>query len=253
MNKITIIGNWKMNLRNSSSNNLINQIQTKLNNNDYHHANIIVCPSFIHLLPVKSELNIKIKLGCQDLFWENDGAYTGEISAPMVKDAGCKYAIIGHSERRMNLNESDNMINKKIIACFNNQITPIVCIGETIKQRKYNQTLKVLKNQILSAFKNISPNKFKNIYLAYEPIWAIGSNRPASPRDAKKAAIYIKNTVLKKYKALKNDFIKVLYGGSVNAQNIRSFTEIEEIDGVLVGGESISSSGFVKLINNSYK
>lgn len=253
MNKVTIIGNWKMNLRKSSSKILINEIQNKLNNEDYYHADIIVCPSFIHLMTVQSELNKKIKLGCQNLFWQNDGAFTGEISAPMIKDAGCRYAIIGHSERRIYLSESDDMINKKIIACLNNQITPIICIGETMKQRKNNQTLKVLKKQILLAFENISFNKLKNIIFAYEPIWAIGSNQPASPQDAKRAAIYIKNTMLDKYKALKNDFVKVLYGGSVNAQNIRSFTKIEEIDGVLAGGESINSSGFARLIKNSYK
>lgn len=253
MNKNIIIGNWKMNLKINSSQKLIKDIQRNLGQKDFENCNIIVCPSNIHLENVKSKIKTKISLGCQNLFWEKDGAYTGEISTSMMKNIGCKYAIIGHSERRIYLNETNEMINKKIKACQENNITPILCIGESASQRKNNKTKLFIKKQILSAYKGIDIKKFKNIIIAYEPIWAIGSSNPACPEDANEVATYIKNLLSDSYKNISENTISVLYGGSVNAKNINSFMNMNEIDGSLVGGESIKSTGFVGIIKNSYK
>lgn len=253
MDKSIIIGNWKMNLKINSSQKLIKDIQRNLSKKDFNCCEIIVCPSNIHLESVYNKMKTKISLGCQNLFWENDGAYTGEISAAMMKNINCKYAIIGHSERRNYIKETDEMINKKIRACQNNSITPILCIGESAKQRKDLNTRSFLKKQILSAYRGINFNNFRSIIIAYEPIWAIGSSNPANPEDANEIALYIKKLLINNYKNIDKKTINILYGGSVNAKNIKSFTDMNEIDGSLVGGESIKPAGFVGIIKNSYK
>jgi len=252
MNKKIIIGNWKMNLNSDSSLRLIKEIKKKTNKEDFKNTNVILCPSFIHLDAAKKILPKEIVLGSQNVFWEDEGAYTGEISPRMIKKIGCKYAIVGHSERRLILKETDDMVNKKVIACLNNNINPILCVGEDYQERKMKRTEVKIINQVVSGLKDVKREDIKKIIFAYEPIWAIGTDNPANPDDAEEVAIYIKKIIgrYKKYKEFNK--IKVVYGGSVDSKNIRSFADMNNIEGSLVGGESLKAKAFTDIIKNSY-
>lgn len=251
-NKNIIVGNWKMNLTAKTAISLIKKIKSSLSRTDLNNCNVIVCPSFVHLQIVQKELIKNIALGCQNIFWEREGAYTGEISTKMAKNLKCKYAIIGHSERRNILNETDVMINKKIKQCQQESIIPILCVGERQEERQSGHTNRILKNQLLKAYHEINLTKFKEVIVAYEPIWAIGTKNPSSPIDANDAAIFIKE-VIARNKRIKIENIKVLYGGSVDSHNISNFLNEEFIDGSLVGGASIKASSFTRIIKNSHK
>ncbi|MFH1837879.1 MAG: triose-phosphate isomerase [Candidatus Kuenenbacteria bacterium] len=245
------IANWKMNLTKKESLELTKNIVKKFKNQieiKKNKLDIILCPSFVSLSDVQKILsNSSIKFGAQNVFWEEKGAFTGEISASMLKKIGCQYVIIGHSERRQYLKETDEIINEKIKICLKFGLKPILCIGE--KSLKTNKPSIV--EQLKKDLKGISQKKIEKIIIAYEPIWAISTNstgKICSPKRAVEKIKIIRKTISDFFNLAQNQKIKILYGGSVNHANIKSFTDQSDIDGVLVGGASLKINEVVKMI-----
>ncbi len=241
-----IAGNWKMNNTIKEGLQLVKEIKnSKLNEN----VEVVVCVPFVGLSEIKKALeNTNIKLGAQNMHWEESGAFTGEISPLMLKEIGVDYCIIGHSERRQYFNELDFTVNKKIKAALLHGIKPIVCVGETLEQRESNIEKEVVKSQILTAFEDIEEKDLENIVIAYEPIWAIGTGKTASSDDANDMIGFIRDIIGEKYGEAKEK-IRIQYGGSVKPSNIKELMEKPEIDGALVGGASLKAKDFVDLIN----
>lgn len=244
-----IIANWKMNLSYKESLRYIKDIKSFLVG--LKDIKIILCPAFVSLVDVKKEIKLKkIEIGAQDVFWMEEGAYTGEVSIQSLKEIGCKYVIIGHSERRQFLNETDTMINRKVQIVLSHNLTPILCIGENLDQRNENLTSKILREQLLEDLKIIDFKNNQQIIIAYEPVWAIGTGHEATADQVNEAVIIIKSQLAKLYpnKDIEKSF-KILYGGSVDENNIRSFLDIDIIDGFLVGGASANKTHFIKLLD----
>lgn len=241
-----IAGNWKMNNTIKEGLQLIEEIKSyKLNDN----VEAVVCVPFINLLDAKRSIgNTNIKLGAQNMHWEENGAYTGEISPLMLKEIGIDYVILGHSERRQYFNETDDTVNKKVKAAIRHGIKPIICVGETLEQRESNTEKEVVKNQILNALIDIEEKDIDNIVIAYEPIWAIGTGKTASSDDANNMLGFIRETIDGKYGEKKN-VIRIQYGGSVKPSNIKELMNKSDVDGALVGGASLAAEDFVNLIN----
>lgn len=247
MRKPIIAGNWKMNNTLSQSLELIEDIKKyKLNDN----IEAVVCVPFTNLRDVKKALEgTEIKLGAQNMHWKDSGAYTGEVSPLMLKEIGIDYCIIGHSERRQYFNETDETVNNKIKSALKHGIRPIVCVGETLDEREKSIEKEIVKNQVLKAFDNIDKEKVKDIIIAYEPIWAIGTGKTASSDDANEMCGFIREIIGDKYGKEAKASIRIQYGGSVNPNTIKDLMDKEEIDGALVGGASLNASDFVKLVN----
>jgi triosephosphate isomerase len=242
--RILIVANWKCNPTTLKGTKLLfDSVKNGLQN--IKNVEVVICPPFVYLPSLLEFLStwikIQVGLGAQDCFWEDQGAFTGEISPKMLKDLGVKYVIIGHSERRKYLNETDEMISKKIKAALKAKLKPILCIGETEKERKLGKTLQVLKKQLKMGLKNISNIELRtsNFILAYEPVWAIGTGKACQPEDAKKIYLFLRK-ILKK--------TPILYGGSVNSQNARDYIKIGKFQGLLVGGASLDAQEFVKIV-----
>lgn len=254
--KKLIAFNWKMNPASKKEAGDLLKIYLKtLTAKPYTlNAYFIVCPPFVYLSKIATSINrSRIKLGSQDIFWEESGAYTGEISPAMLKDLGVEYAIIGHSERRQYMGETDEMINKKIKAALLAGLKVILCVGETLLIRKKGkkEVENFIKKQLVSDLKDLkNASSFKlqasNLVVAYEPIWAIGTGVPCAPKDAQETIGFIKSFVAS---SLKLQDLIVLYGGSVNSQNVKSFVQLKGIDGALVGGASLKKEEVEKIIN----
>ena len=246
--KTFVIANWKMNPSTlTKAKVLFDEVAKGLE--DVKKTNVVICPPFPYLSIINNQLSL-IKLGAQNCFWEDKGSFTGEVSLPMLKDLGCKYVIIGHSERRQFLNETDRIINKKIKAGLIKNIRPIFCFGESKKDKDQGKTQTVLKKQLENGFKKISKSDVKKIIFAYEPLWAIGSGRPCSPDEANVIRLFIKKVITQKYFRSAANKIKILYGGSVNSSNVKSFIQQGGFQGVLVGGASLKPKEFIKLVKN---
>jgi triosephosphate isomerase len=254
-----IVANWKMNPQSlAEAMELFNSVKNwiKRHSNVLKNIGIIICPPFVYLSNIISSnpkhLTSTISLGAQNLFWEERGAFTGEISPKMLKNLGCQYVIVGHSERRKILGETDEMINKKMKAAIKAKLKPILCIGETEKERKFGKTLQVLKNQIKKALKGTSNIKLQtsNLVIAYEPVWAIGTGNPCKPEDAKGVLAFLKK-ITKQLNNLTTQQL-ILYGGSVDSQNAKDYIKVG-FDGLLVGGASLNSKEFIKIIKSIAK
>ncbi|NMB07403.1 MAG: triose-phosphate isomerase [Tissierellia bacterium] len=248
MRKPIIAGNWKMNNTISDSLALIEEIKKhKLNEN----VEAVVCVPFTSLSEVKKAIeSTNIKLGAQNLHWEENGAYTGEISPLMLKEIGIDYCIIGHSERRQYFNETDETVNKKIKTALKHNIKPIVCVGETLEEREAGREEEIVKEQVLKAFEDIDIKDVENIVIAYEPIWAIGTGKTASSEDANQMCKFIRSIIKRKYEEKTGENIRIQYGGSVKPNTIKELMEKEDIDGALVGGASLIAEDFAKLVNH---
>ncbi|OGY49090.1 MAG: triose-phosphate isomerase [Candidatus Buchananbacteria bacterium RIFCSPHIGHO2_02_FULL_45_11b] len=247
--KPLIIANWKMKLSSAQSAALAKEIKAKAG----HRAEVAICPSFTCLEAVGKILaGGEIKLGAQDCFWENNGAFTGEVSADQLKEAGCEMVIIGHSERRQHLLESDDMVHKKVRLAVQEGLTPIVCVGETFDQRQIGAADYVLIQQTTKALEGIEINPKQKVIIAYEPVWVIGSGQAIEPSQAQMAHQVIRHVLFDLFPSgpAKNNF-SVIYGGSVDGGNVRSFTGLEEIDGILVGGASLKAEDFLAVIRNA--
>ncbi len=243
-----IIANWKMNPASFiEAENLLKVIKSGVKKSD--DVKIVICPPAIYLAKIKT--NSDFELGIQNIFWEDKGAYTGEISAPMAKKIGASYAIIGHSERRRYLNETDEMVNKKIKSALKNNLKPILCVGETPEEKNQDKTSEVITKQLKTALKNISRFQILNsrFYLAYEPIWAIGTGETPTSNEVMTVALLIKKIISGLYDRQTADNLSILYGGSVTSKNALNFLDSAGMNGLLVGGASLNASEFLRIVN----
>ena len=217
--------------------------------NDVEDREILICPSFISLKDVSLIVDgTNIKLGAQNVCYEDKGAFTGEISASMLKEVGCSYAIIGHSERRHKFYETDDMVNKRVKNALKNGLTAILCVGETLDQRKADEISDVITTQVEKGLYEVSVEDMKNIVIAYEPVWAIGTGETATPEQAQEVHALIRGLVAKIYDDSVSNSIRILYGGSVKPDNAKELMGQEDIDGALVGGAALKSEDFSAIV-----
>jgi triosephosphate isomerase len=245
-----IAGNWKMNKTIAEAVNLVREMQPELN--EVQGVDKVLCPPFPALAALKELLEpTTIKLGAQNMYWEEKGAYTGEISPLMLKEF-CQYVILGHSERRQYFGETDDRVNKKIKAALAHGLIPIVCVGENLAQNEAGQTGDVVGGQVRGCLAGLSAEQVQGLIVAYEPIWAIGTGRPATGTGAN-AVIgqTIRGAISALYDAATAQAVRVQYGGSVNPKNIAEFISQIEIDGALVGGASLRAADFVEIVRIS--
>ncbi|HPI19809.1 MAG TPA: triose-phosphate isomerase [Candidatus Kapabacteria bacterium] len=246
MKKFLIAGNWKMNTTPKEAKELSLFIKNSIEQIE-NTVDILVCPPFTNITAAAEVLEgSMIKLGAQNCYFAEKGAFTGEISLQMLKALNCSYVIIGHSERRKIFKESNELINKKIIACLSTGIIPIFCIGETLEERQSGNTFNVLKEQMSIGLKDISKEQTKNIVIAYEPVWAIGTGIAATPEQIQETHHQIKEFLNELY----NDTMEnlILYGGSVDDKNAKSILELDDVNGGLIGGASLKGEVFLEII-----
>jgi len=249
MRKKVIAGNWKMFNDIPATANLINELKQKLNSNN---VDVIVCPPFTSLESAAKLLkDSSIKLGAQNMYYEESGAFTGEISAPMLKSAGCEYVILGHSERRTIFKENDEMINKKIKKALQTGLKPIFCIGETLKEREDGITETIVKNQVVGGLKDLTSNDLKQIIIAYEPVWAIGTGRNATPQQAQEVHYFIRKLISELYSEEAAQNLVIQYGGSVKPENAKDLLSQADVDGALVGGACLKADSFISIIKSA--
>ena len=249
MRKKVIAGNWKMNMLPNETIDFIDKLAplVKETNNE-----VILCVPYTDLFyALLTAQGTNIKIGAQNIYFEEKGAYTGEISGKMLKSIGVEYVIIGHSERRQYFNETDESVNKKIKAAFENELKPIVCVGETLEQREENKTEEIITKQTELALKGLTEEQVKNTIIAYEPIWAIGTGKTASAEQANDAIKSIRNKVCQIYGQMVGNGVIIQYGGSVKGTNAKELFEMSDIDGGLVGGASLKPDEFAKIVNYS--
>lgn len=246
MRKPLIVANWKMNLTVNGSVKLATTLKQKLKN--IKNKEIIICPCFTALQQVNKVIkNSNIQLGAQNVCYKDKGAFTGETSPKTLKEIGCKYVIIGHSERRHIFKETDELINLRLKNALKNKLKPILCIGETLAEKKANKTEKVIINQIKNTLKNVNKKYMKNIVIAYEPVWAIGTGKTDSPEEAQEIHSIIRNLIKKIFSKEISKKIKIIYGGSVTPDNAKKLIIQPDIDGCLVGHESLKIEDFYKI------
>ncbi len=236
MMKKIIVANLKMNLTLAEANSYLTNIKDKITD----QLEVIICPSFPYLTLFKG---YQFKLGAQNVFNLEKGSYTGEVSPVQLKSIGVEYVIVGHSERRLIFKEDNQFINEKIKAILNQNMLPILCVGETLEERSANKTSTVIQTQLEACLKDL--NITNNIIMAYEPIWAIGSGQTPTSDEIREVMQFIKDYINNKYQIN----IRVLYGGSVNKDNIKSIIDIDNVDGVLIGGASIDSNNLLSMLN----
>lgn len=247
MRQPLIAGNWKMYKTLSEAKALVQELKNTISGEN--EVEVAVCPTFTALSTVASSLEgTSIRLGAQDLFWEKEGAFTGEISPEMLVDVGCHYVVIGHSERREYFGETDETVNKKTLAAFAAGLVPIVCVGESLEQRKADQTETLVKSQIQLGVVGLKQEDVAKLVIAYEPIWAIGTGLSSDGPDANRVIGVIRATLAQMYGQDAAEQIRILYGGSVKPGNIKEFMEESEIDGALVGGASLDAASFTQIV-----
>lgn len=247
MRRKVIAGNWKMNMLPNETIAFIEEFAPLVKDTDNE---VILCVPYTDLfyaLLTAQETNIKI--GAQNMHWEEKGAYTGEVSGKMLKSIGVEYVIIGHSERRQYFNETDETVNKKIKAAFANELKPIVCVGESLEEREAGITNKIITNQTRLALEGLTPEQVKNTIIAYEPIWAIGTGKVATSEDANNSIIAIREEIKSIYGQDVSESVIIQYGGSVKSTSAKELFTTSDIDGGLVGGASLKPDEFSKIVN----
>lgn len=213
---------------------------------------IVLCPAFTALTEVAEViLNSNIQLGSQDMHWQDEGAFIGAVSGKMLKDAGCNFVIIGHSERRQFFGETNETVNKKIKAALKFELTPIVCVGETLNEREKSLTFEVLKDHVHNGLQGIATQDLLKIVIAYEPVWAIGTGMTATPAQAQEAQKYIRDLLVKLYDKEAAQGLRIQYGGSVKPENITELMQEPDVDGALVGGASLSIESFAQIVKRA--
>lgn len=247
MRKKVIAGNWKMNMLPNEAIEYIQAFEPMVKDSK---AEIILCVPYIDLFYcLMNAQGTNIKIGAQNMHFEETGAYTGEVSAKMLKSIGVEYVIIGHSERRQYFNETDETVNKKIKVAFENELKPIVCVGETLEQRENGETEKIITSQTRLALDGLTAEQIKNTIIAYEPIWAIGTGKTATSEDANNSIKAIREELKKLYGENVSEEVIIQYGGSVKSSNAKELFESSDIDGGLVGGASLKLEEFSKIVN----
>ena len=247
MRRKVIAGNWKMNMLPNETIKFIEELTPMVKDTENE---VILCVPYIDLF--YALLNVQgtnIKIGAQNMHFEESGAYTGEISGKMLKSIGVEYVIIGHSERRQYFAETDETVNKKIKAALANELKPIVCVGETLSQREAGKAEKIITKQTELALEGLTEKQVKELIIAYEPIWAIGTGKTATKEDANEAIKAIRNKIAKIYGQTVADGVIIQYGGSVKSSNAKELFEMSDIDGGLVGGASLKTEEFSKIVN----
>jgi triosephosphate isomerase (TIM) len=247
MRKPVIAGNWKLYKTKGEALALIEELAPQISG--ISNVEVVVAPVFT-VLPslVNAIAGTQIGLAGQDVFWEEEGAYTGEVSPRMLMDAGASYAIIGHSERRQYFGETDQTVNKKIKATLKGALVPIFCIGETLEAREAGETFKVLETQVKGGLEGLTATQFAPVIIAYEPVWAIGTGKTATDEQAQEAHAFIRGVVAELYGKDAADKVRILYGGSVKPENIKGLMACPDIDGALVGGASLKGASFASLV-----
>jgi triosephosphate isomerase len=243
-----IAGNWKMYKTSSEARDTAARLVDLVA--DVDDVDIMIAPTFTALESVSGVTkDSRVSLGAQDLFWEKEGAYTGQISAGMLVDAGCQYAIIGHSERRRYFGETDETVNKKLRAAIAAGLKPVVCVGETEAERESGQTFSVLDKQIKFGLNEYFVNDLIDLVVAYEPVWAIGTGKTATEEQAQEAHQYIRSLIQELFGDTLSGSMRILYGGSVKPANIAGLMAMADIDGALVGGASLDAESFSQIIH----
>ena len=245
-----IAGNWKMFKTVHETTVYVKELRGLVK--DLNDVTVVIAPPFtaVHAA-CEAARNSNVAVSAQNMFWERDGAFTGEISAAMIKETGAQYAIIGHSERRTLFGETDVTVNRKVSAAIAGGLTPIVCIGETLEQRERNETMDVLDRQIKGGLDNVTGDQVAALVMAYEPVWAIGTGRTASPAQAGEAHAHIRSRLRQWFGGTAADQCLLLYGGSVKPDNIRDLMAQPDVDGALVGGASLDVRSFYDIIVRS--
>ncbi|MCS7179867.1 MAG: triose-phosphate isomerase [bacterium] len=246
MKKSLIAGNWKMYKTPKESIEFVNSLIKNLK--DYEDRDVLICPPFTSLYPISQIIkNSKLKLGAQNVYFENEGAFTGEISPIMLKDIGVEYVICGHSERRNIFGETDEIINKKVKKVVETGMKAILCVGEKLEEREKGETFKVVESQVKKCLEGF--DKIEEIVIAYEPVWAIGTGKTAQPHQAEEVHIFIRELISKIYNKDIAENLIILYGGSVKPENIDQLMKEKNIDGVLVGGACLKIDSFLRIID----
>ena len=249
MRRKVIAGNWKMNMLPNEAMAFIEGLAPLVKNSE---AEVVLCVPYTDLFySLLTAQDTNIKIGAQNMHWEEKGAYTGEISGKMLKSIGVEYVIIGHSERRQYFNETDETVNKKIKSAFANELKPIVCVGETLEQRETGKAEEIITNQTKIALDGLTEEQVENTIIAYEPIWAIGTGKTATAEDANNSIKAIRNEIAKNYGQNIADKVIIQYGGSVKASNAKELFSTSDIDGGLVGGASLKVEEFANIVNYS--
>ena len=242
-----IAGNWKMNKTVEEAIDLVRQLKTSLS--DTEGVEVAVAPPFTALSAVSRELKgSSLRLAAQNVFYEEKGAFTGEVSPLMLRELGCHYVIIGHSERRQFFRETDETVNRRIKAALGQSLKPIFCVGETLKEREEGGAFSVIERQVDSGLKGIGGGDVKDFVIAYEPVWAIGTGKTATPQQAEEVHRFIRQRLEKLYSREIAEGIRIQYGGSVTPENVKGLMSQENIDGALVGGASLKSESFSKIV-----
>ena len=249
--KPLIVGNWKMHANHLEAIQMVQKLSYRLDPDDYDRVEVVVAPPFTALRSVQVVIeqdHMRIGLGAQDVYWESEGAFTGEVSAPMLAKLAVNHVIVGHSERRQHFGETDETVNKKAKAVLTAGMAPIICVGETLEQREAGDAEEIVVTQVRGALARMSSDEVGALAIAYEPIWAIGTGRTALPEDAGLITEIIRETVRDMTDSTAAEAVRILYGGSVNPGNIKEFMAKRHIDGGLVGGASLDPDKFAAIV-----
>ncbi len=246
MRKPIIAGNWKMHKTIAETNEFASAL---LNKNLNPEVEAVICAPFTAIRELAQKLSAKVGVGAQNFYYEDKGAFTGEISAPMLLEIGTKYVIIGHSERRQYFGETDEMVNLKAKKALLVGLTPIICVGESLEQRESDLTKKIIENQVVKALEGIDKSEIEKIVIAYEPIWAIGTGKTATAEQANEVCAFIRQVVEKQFDKERSEKIRIQYGGSVKPSNIKEIMSQSDIDGALIGGAALQADDFAELVN----
>jgi len=250
MRKIIIAGNWKLNKTPLEAIDLVNELKREVG--DVTEVDVVVCPPFTALGDVRDALTeSNIGVGAQNVYWEDSGAFTGEVSAPMIKALNVEYVIIGHSERRQFFGETDETVNKRIKASLAQGLKPIVCVGEVLEQREAGKAFDVIKTQCEGSLAGLSVEEMGKLIIAYEPVWAIGTGKTATPDQAQEIHQFIRKQLSQMYDDDLANSVRIQYGGSVKPDNTKDLMSQPDIDGALVGGASLKSEPFSQIVRNS--
>lgn len=248
MRRFLIAGNWKMNCGPYDAAELLESLKAKKAEVS-DHVDVLVCPPFVSIgMAVKYLYDTDIQVGAQNIHFEENGAYTGEISGSMLAESGCNYVIIGHSERRQYFGETDKSVNKRVHKALEHKLAPIICVGESLDQRKADEHYDLVKNQVTAALDGISGEEVLDVVIAYEPIWAIGTGETASPEQAQEMHEHIRNVLAGLYEQDAADRINILYGGSMKPANAYELLSQTDVDGGLIGGASLDADSFSEII-----
>ena len=247
MRAAVVAGNWKMYTNAAEAEALVGVLAALVS--DVKNVEVAVCPPFPYLIPVAKTLQgTTVKVGGQNMHWEDEGAFTGEVSPKMLKDAGCHFVILGHSERRQYFGETDEKINKKIKKALSIGLVPIVCVGERLAEREAGTTEKIIRTQLEGCFQMLTSEGMTKVIIAYEPVWAIGTGKTATPEQAQEVHRFIRGWLSGAFGKETAESIRIQYGGSVKSDNAKALMSQPDIDGALVGGASLKAEGFAAIV-----